>query len=646
MNQKLPLLFLLLFKFNFSKSQLPSPIHTFTFDSTLSNTAGTTTFTPSTALLTNNTWGYSSDRFGEPNKCFISAGSNSGRRLTASISNLPQGAGARTISFWYSFGMSGAVNYLFSYGTGTTNNAYGLTQSFNDVNNYGWNNDLIINNISYTSTTNGTWYHYVVVYDGSTASIYRNGQLLGSGAKVWNTIGTTFYIGCVPTLSQNYFLGKIDDLQIYNVALTPAQITDLYVNQLGVNTSSVANNMLAYYGFNGNISSHNNTHNLAAATGTVNYSAGKVGTGALSLSGSTVLENTSLATPLTNSNFTVAFWLKRSLGNFNYSSVFEMFGSCFYRYNFTVSNQYELGAAVLTVLNAPNVPQFISGFVAKPLADEWVHVAIVYEKVGAGNNNGYLRLYEGGVQTSTVHLGLIRPDNIYQYNNKFTVGGGTNANGTINTVKNYIGEIDEMFVFNRSLTDLEIMYLMSSQSVTLPSQLTNFTAQLKNDRTQLFWRTQTETNTSHFNIEYSNNARDYTTVGEVQAAGNSSFNKQYSFSHAINKQITHYYRLKMVDKDGSSTYSNVIKLQNNGVVGIELYPNPVKNQLNISYQFSGREEAVIRISTIEGKVLQTQKMVLEQQGNVGVDVSRLTPGAYVVEVITANSRTVKQVMKE
>lgn len=71
---------------------------------------------------------------------------------------------------------------------------------------------------------------------------------------------------------------------------------------------------------------------------------------------------------------------------------------------------------------------------------------------------------------------------------------------------------------------------------------------------RLEWVTATEVNVNYFDIEQSNDGENFYTFGRVQACGNSSTNKYYSYtdeSHSI------YYRLTAVDYDGARTHSGV-----------------------------------------------------------------------------------------
>jgi len=85
------------------------------------------------------------------------------------------------------------------------------------------NTDLIVDN----------WYHYTMVYDSSFIRLYLNGVEDGSVAKTGNLAGTGWllfgaYSTGAATPTANWFDGTIDDVRIYNYALTPSQIRNVY----------------------------------------------------------------------------------------------------------------------------------------------------------------------------------------------------------------------------------------------------------------------------------------------------------------------------------------------------------------------------------------------------------------------------------
>lgn len=123
---------------------------------------------------------------------------------------------------------------------------------------------------------------------------------------------------------------------------------------------------------------------------------------------------------------------------------------------------------------------------------------------------------------------------------------------------------------------------------TLPLKLISFAGDHKHGTTQLLWSTAEEVNTSAFVIERSiNSTGNFNTIGSVAAKGYGG--NTYRFS-ASQPHGTAYYRLKMTDKDGSFTYSDLIRINaesSNAIQQATVFPLPVKGSATI--QFSGTQ---------------------------------------------------------
>lgn len=147
---------------------------------------------------------------------------------TATILNLPYGNASRTVSLWVKTNtMNSGYNMVFSYGQGANSSAFGSSYNATVCELFGFANNLSIA----SSNTNNTWYHFVYSYDGSNAKIYKNGALLTTVAKSWNTLNSSniFKLG-IGVGNEISFRGAIDDLKIYNYAVTDADVTSLYTN--------------------------------------------------------------------------------------------------------------------------------------------------------------------------------------------------------------------------------------------------------------------------------------------------------------------------------------------------------------------------------------------------------------------------------
>ncbi len=192
----------------------------------------------------------------------------------------------------------------------------------------------------------------------------------------------------------------------------------------------------------------------------------------------------------------------------------------------------------------------------------------------------------------------------------------------------------------------------SPSQIVLPITLSNFTAQLQgNNNVLLQWVTSSEINGSHFEIESSEDGINFYRIGDVTAAGNSHSEKHYSFLDRDIRLLRNefkilYYRLRMVDLDGSFSYSEVrvVRLEAENKGEVYLFPNPTHDLLHIDLPgYSDSGIIYYDISDMQGKrvasgqwddgVQNTQLLYLRSLGiGSGVFFLRLTNGKKVLSL--------------
>lgn len=155
----------------------------------------------------------------------------------------------------------------------------------------------------------------------------------------------------------------------------------------------------------------------------------------------------------------------------------------------------------------------------------------------------------------------------------------------------------------------------------LPLKLLNFSV-LEKDQQQLLisWNTTNEINTSHFIIETTGSNNDFTSLAEIAAKGSGS----NGYFYAAPKNNIRFVRLKMVDKNGSFTYSNIIKLGEVAGKKLEIVGNPARQYLQLKVP-AGLHHSTARLIDAVGK---TVKSFTLQQGYQNIDISNLTSGMY------------------
>ncbi len=184
----------------------------------------------------------------------------------------------------------------------------------------------------------------------------------------------------------------------------------------------------------------------------------------------------------------------------------------------------------------------------------------------------------------------------------------------------------------------------------LPITIASFTAANSNCAANLSWITSQEINAANFEIEQSTNGTTFTKLASVAAKGLSN-GASYSYN-AAQDQGTAYYRLKLVDKDGTYKYSGIVKTLVNcsGENFFSVYPNPVNNKtsmLTVSYKLTYKGNANIIVTNTIG-----QKLVVKAISATGVTQTatlpidtRVATGIYFITIVDANGNRLVETEK-
>lgn len=173
----------------------------------------------------------------------------------------------------------------------------------------------------------------------------------------------------------------------------------------------------------------------------------------------------------------------------------------------------------------------------------------------------------------------------------------------------------------------------------LPIKLVKFAATRQQCKTLLNWETANEQNFSHFEVEYSINGSSFTKAGVIAGKGNASGNI-YHFGYD-QPEGRAWYRLKMLDKDGNITYSDILTIISDcsSQPGISLAPNPAGSFVLVWHVNAGD---LIQVYDNTTRLVMSKRAVTVIET---VDVSALANGVYMVTVTdkTGNRQTVKLV---
>ncbi|HOJ18417.1 MAG TPA: T9SS type A sorting domain-containing protein [Ignavibacteriaceae bacterium] len=183
----------------------------------------------------------------------------------------------------------------------------------------------------------------------------------------------------------------------------------------------------------------------------------------------------------------------------------------------------------------------------------------------------------------------------------------------------------------------------------LPVELTALSYKLQNGFIDLSWTTATEVNSYKFEVEKSADKSAWAKIGEVSASGNSNSNKEYSFTDNQPASGKYFYRLKIVDNDGSFAYSKEIEVEieiPKTFALMQNYPNPFNPTTTISYQIPAESNVKLLLFSVTGE--QVRELVNSNQSagryNVTLDASGLASGTYIYRLVAGDFVSTKKLV--
>lgn len=287
-----------------------------------------------------------------------------------------------------------------------------------------------------------------------------------------------------------------------------------------------------------------------------------------------------------------------------------------------------------------NVANFYSGqvmFRAWFAKVDAIDACMALEVKGATTQNGVVSAFSGNTASATVtgaagnwvqiSLNITLPAGVYK-KLEFSI---RTCNSTTTSVA-----IDDIC-------------LVEPLAGLLPVAMKPLQASYNDGVSNLTWATETEVNSNYFEVEQSTNGTDFTTIGKVYANGFSSRTISYQFNDVKAAAGVNYYRLRIVDKDGSFSYSNIatVNVTIKGFFVTGVYPSPFTDKVSVNISSETTGKAYIRLSDLTGRQIALQTNTV----NKGVtsiainNLGNLNTGMYLVEVNFNGKRYTQKISK-
>lgn len=240
----------------------------------------------------------------------------------------------------------------------------------------------------------------------------------------------------------------------------------------------------------------------------------------------------------------------------------------------------------------------------------------------SGNGTAFINLSSGGDIHDFSNAG------VYPYN--------TEIYGiyTIGISKNKTNGIQQ---FNR-------FSVVNPGDIVLPISIVNFKAYQKDYTLQINWTALNETNVDRYEIQHSTNGTSFTTVASISAM-NTGSSTAYRKTDPAPSTGNNFYRIKIVDKNGKISYTQIINVPfNSSKTGVDVYPNPVVNAWCV-LQLNNLPKAQYNLTlyTADGKLLFSKK--IQHEGGTASETIQLptsiSAGKYFMQITNGETRYTK-----
>lgn len=178
-----------------------------------------------------------------------------------------------------------------------------------------------------------------------------------------------------------------------------------------------------------------------------------------------------------------------------------------------------------------------------------------------------------------------------------------------------------------------------AMNVNLPVKWLSFEVVAEEKSNEVLWTTASEINNERFEVERSDNGRDYILIGSVAGFGNTYSETSYSFTDSDVSNGTSYYRLKQMDTDGQFEYS-AVATATRAAARVSIYPTSTADMITVEMDdyVGSRVEVYSQAGQLVERIVLTQELTT-------IDLSSQVASTYIVRVISDSAETTQRIIK-
>lgn len=176
-------------------------------------------------------------------------------------------------------------------------------------------------------------------------------------------------------------------------------------------------------------------------------------------------------------------------------------------------------------------------------------------------------------------------------------------------------------------------FMFSIEEINLAVELSDFAATQTKEGIQLDWRTETEEDNEYFAVEHSLNGMDFTTLKTIDGAGTTQERQAYTYVHDAPVNGANYYRLRIVEFSGKTTYSEVLVEKFYAFDTVTAFPQPAGNHATLYVNARVNEAAILQVHDLMGRTIHTENVSLISGENlIDIHCSQWVSGHYVIQI--------------
>ena len=229
---------------------------------------------------------------------------------------------------------------------------------------------------------------------------------------------------------------------------------------------------------------------------------------------------------------------------------------------------------------------------------------------------------------------------------QFTIATPNNPSTAISNLST--GKYTFQFKVINSVGDSAVAMVNVTETGLLPVTLIDFSAKNNNDKIDLQWQVASEINASHYTIERSGDYQHFESIGQLAANDLANIQVNYNFSDNFPLKGNNYYRLVMIDKDGTFSYSKTVSVEVKNVPSFTLFNMELStgnSNLKINLTTNYQQKMQLVLVDVTGRIIYTNQLQLQKGFNaIDKKIPAINTGVYYAKLFTEQLTVTKPVL--